>query len=168
MTIWELNANDGYNNAYLINEFGERIYEKGSFFKDLQTVLQVRNILIERFSKGFPDVMNYWGVSGSCIVSSKLKSLLEKEFADLSIQFFPCKCKQYPNVEMWILNVCEYHDVLDVKKSNCQLTNNFKEDWLIFENTHEPIVTQREFDLVQELRKNIRRPQRQEKANPFS
>jgi len=45
---------------------------------------------------------------------------------------------------------------------------NPQEDWLIFENTHEPIVTQQQFDLVQELRKNKRRPQRFEEVNPFS
>ena len=45
---------------------------------------------------------------------------------------------------------------------------NPQEDWLIFENTHEPIVTQQEFDLVQELRKNKRRPQRFEEINHFS
>ena len=45
---------------------------------------------------------------------------------------------------------------------------NPQEDWMIFENTHEPIVTQQEFDLVQELRKNTRRPQRFEEINPFS
>lgn len=45
---------------------------------------------------------------------------------------------------------------------------NPQEDWLIFENTHEPIVTQQQFDLVQELRKNKRRPQRFEVINPFS
>lgn len=46
--------------------------------------------------------------------------------------------------------------------------NNPKEDWLIFENTHEPIITQQEFDLVQELRKNKRRPTKHEEVNPFS
>lgn len=45
---------------------------------------------------------------------------------------------------------------------------NPKEEWLIFENTHEPIVTQQEFDLVQELRKNKRRPTKHEEVNPFS
>ena len=45
---------------------------------------------------------------------------------------------------------------------------NPQEEWLIFENTHEPIVTQQEFDLVQELRKNKRRPTKHEKVNPFS
>ncbi len=45
---------------------------------------------------------------------------------------------------------------------------NPKEDWLIFENTHEPIITQQEFDLVQELRSNKRRNQKQEAVNPFS
>ncbi len=46
--------------------------------------------------------------------------------------------------------------------------DNPKEDWQIFENTHEPIVTQQEFDLVQELRKNKRRLTKHEEVNPFS
>ena len=45
---------------------------------------------------------------------------------------------------------------------------NPQEDWMIFENTHEPIITQQQFDLVQELRRNKRRPQRFEEINPFS
>ena len=32
-----------------------------------------------------------------------------------------------------------------------------QDKWQIFENTQEPIISQREFDLVQELRKNKRR-----------
>lgn len=51
---------------------------------------------------------------------------------------------------------------------NKKRVDNPKEDWLIFENTHEPIVTQQEFDLVQELRKNKRRPTKHEEVNPFS
>ncbi|MCI6583430.1 MAG: recombinase family protein [Oscillospiraceae bacterium] len=51
---------------------------------------------------------------------------------------------------------------------NKKRVDNPQEDWLIFENTHEPIVTQQEFDLVQELRKNKRRPTKHEEVNPFS
>ena len=51
---------------------------------------------------------------------------------------------------------------------NKKRVNNPKEDWLIFENTHELIITQQEFDLVQELRKNKRRPTKHEEVNPFS
>ena len=51
---------------------------------------------------------------------------------------------------------------------NKKRVDNPKEDWLIFENTHEPIITQQEFDLVQELRKNKRRPTKHEEVNPFS
>ena len=56
------------------------------------------------------------------------------------------------------------------KKSykNKKTVKNPQEEWLIFENTHEPIVTQQEFDLVQELRKNKRRPTKHEEVNPFS
>jgi len=51
---------------------------------------------------------------------------------------------------------------------NKKRVDNPKEDWLIFENTHEAIVTQQEFELVQELRKNKRRPTKHEEVNPFS
>ena len=51
---------------------------------------------------------------------------------------------------------------------NKKMVYNPREDWLIFENTHEPIVTQQEFDLVQELRKNKRRPTQYAEGNPFS
>ena len=56
------------------------------------------------------------------------------------------------------------------KKSykNKKTVRNPQEEWLIFENTHEPIVTQQEFDLVHELRKNKRRPTKHEEINPFS
>lgn len=56
------------------------------------------------------------------------------------------------------------------KKSykNKKTVKNPKEEWLIFENTHEPIVTQQEFELVQELLKNKRRPTKHEEVNPFS
>ena len=43
------------------------------------------------------------------------------------------------------------------------------ENWQIFENTHEPIISQHDFDLVQELRKNKRRPRkRNTEVSPFS
>ena len=51
---------------------------------------------------------------------------------------------------------------------NKKRVDNPKEDWLIFENTHEAIITQQEFDLVQELRKHKRRPTKHEEVNPFS
>ena len=45
---------------------------------------------------------------------------------------------------------------------------NPQDEWMIFENTHEPIITQQEFDLVQELRKHKRRPQKKAEVNPFA
>lgn len=51
---------------------------------------------------------------------------------------------------------------------NKKRVDNPKEDWLVFENTHEPIITQQEFDLVQELRKHKHRPTKIEEVNPFS
>ena len=49
-----------------------------------------------------------------------------------------------------------------------KIVYNPQDEWQIFENTHEPIITQEMFDLVQELRKNKRRPQRSEVVNPFA
>lgn len=51
---------------------------------------------------------------------------------------------------------------------NKKLIENPKENWLIIENTHEPIVSQHDFDLVQELRKNKRRRQNCGTINSFS
>ena len=51
---------------------------------------------------------------------------------------------------------------------NKKRVENSKEDWLIFENTHEAIISQQDFDLVQELRSNKRKVQKCGEINPFS
>ena len=51
---------------------------------------------------------------------------------------------------------------------NKKKIDNPKEEWQIFENTHEPIINHHDFDLVQELRKNKRKIQRCGVVNPFS
>ena len=43
-----------------------------------------------------------------------------------------------------------------------------KEEWKVFENTHPAIISRETFDLVQELRKNKRRPSREGKTSVFS
>ena len=49
-----------------------------------------------------------------------------------------------------------------------KIVYNPQDEWQIFENTQEPIITQETFDLVQELRKHKRRPQKCEVVNPFA
>ncbi|MDE7302338.1 MAG: DUF4368 domain-containing protein, partial [Oscillospiraceae bacterium] len=49
-----------------------------------------------------------------------------------------------------------------------KMIKNPREEWQVFENTHEPIISQHDFDLVQELRKNKRRNQKHGEVNPFS
>jgi len=49
-----------------------------------------------------------------------------------------------------------------------KIVYNPQDEWLVFENTHEPIISQQEFDLVQEIRKNKRRLQKKDELNPFS
>ena len=43
-----------------------------------------------------------------------------------------------------------------------------KEEWVIFENTHPAIISQHDFELVQELRSHRRKMQKCEEVNPFS
>lgn len=43
-----------------------------------------------------------------------------------------------------------------------------KEEWKVFENTHPAIISRETFDIVQELRKNKRRPSREGKTSMFS
>ena len=131
MTIWKLRVNEEYNDAFLIDENGKRLYEKGIYFKEIQKSPHLRRIKIELTPKGFPDFMNYWVAQGTCIVSSKVKALIEQYFRNLSIQFFPCICEQYPDIEMWILNVCEYHDVLDIEKCTYLEGKNLKDENII-------------------------------------
>lgn len=47
-------------------------------------------------------------------------------------------------------------------------TERPREEWICFENTHEPIISQHDFDLVQEIRSHKCRPQRLPDPNPFS
>ena len=56
------------------------------------------------------------------------------------------------------------------KKSykNKKKVDNPRSEWQIFENTHPAIISQHDFDLVQELRKNKRRLQKHQEVNPFS
>ena len=52
-------------------------------------------------------------------------------------------------------------------KCNRQLKRP-KDEWMIFENTHEPIISKQQFELVQKIRSNIHRPQRVNRVNPFA
>ncbi len=52
--------------------------------------------------------------------------------------------------------------------SSKKRVDNPKDDWLIIPNTHEPIVSQHDFDIVQEIRRNRRRPQKHGEINLFS
>ena len=51
---------------------------------------------------------------------------------------------------------------------NKKLYENPKEEWLIIENTHEPIISQHDFDLVQEIRSHKRRRQKSGTVSPFA
>ncbi|MBR3025203.1 MAG: hypothetical protein IKN85_06770 [Oscillospiraceae bacterium] len=131
MNIWKVTANEGYNNAFLVDENGNQCFDAISDFMEIQNSQRIRTLKIETTDKGFPDVMNYWGTNGTVLVNSKVKDLLEKYYSGLSIQFFPCECKQDIALNFWTLNVCEYHDVLDLNKSICKKMNNIQGDEVV-------------------------------------
>ena len=119
MNIWKVIANEGYNNAYLVDSTGKQCFDPVSDFKEIIDNPPTRLLKIEVTDKGFPDIMNYWGMNGTAIVNSKLKKLIQEHYEESAIQFLPCTCSRVKDneIELWLLNVCEYHDVLDLNKS---------------------------------------------------
>lgn len=126
MTIWELGVNEDYSNAFLNGEDGRQMFENGLFFLEHRPDPHTRLIRLAVSKKGFSDIMNYWGTSGSCIVSAKAKAVIEKYFGHLAIQFFSCYNGDFPDLEMWILSVTEYHDVLDIPNCVYRTMKNLK------------------------------------------
>lgn len=51
---------------------------------------------------------------------------------------------------------------------NKKKVKNDRTEWAVFENTHEPIISEHDFELVQELRSHKHRMQKSDKVNPFS
>lgn len=129
MNIWKVIANEGYNNAYLTDNNGVQLFDPASDFKEINDSPPTRLLKIEVTDKGFPDIMNYWGMNGTIIVNSKVKNLIQEYYGELAIQFLPCICNQFKEheMELWLLNVCEYHDVLDLNKSVCKKITIYKE-----------------------------------------
>lgn len=122
MNIWKLIANEGYNNAYLIDSNGNQCFDPVAVFYEINDDPSARLIKIGSTEKGFPDIMNYWGMNETAIVNTKVKELIEAYYGVSAIQFLPCICNELKGqkIELWLLNVCEYHDVLDLNKSICK------------------------------------------------
>ena len=59
--------------------------------------------------------------------------MIQQYYGKLEIQFLPCICDQFKEheIEFWLLNVCEYHDVLDLNKSVCRTTHNLRGEEVI-------------------------------------
>ena len=133
MNIWKVIANEGYNNAYLIDTNGKQCFDPVSDFKEINDDPPTRLLKIEVTDKGNHDIMNYWGMNGTAIVNSKVKNLMQEYYGELAIRFLPCICSQFKEkeTELWLLNVCEYHDVLDLNKSICKKTHNLQGEEVI-------------------------------------
>ncbi|MBP0984732.1 MAG: recombinase family protein [Oscillospiraceae bacterium] len=55
------------------------------------------------------------------------------------------------------------------KSYKCKkMVKNTRDKWVVFEGTHAAIISQHDFDLVQEIRKHKNRPQKHSEINPFS
>ena len=100
MNIWKIIKNEGYNNAFLIDSAGKQRFDKDSDYMDIVDSPPLRTL--------------------------KTKTFIERYYGNLSIQFFPCYCSQYPKLNLWIWNACEYHDVLDVDNSVCDKIHNLQ------------------------------------------
>lgn len=133
MNIWKLIVNEGYNNAYLTDSSGIQRFDPVSDFKEINDCPRTRLLKIDVTDKGFPDIMNYWGMNGTSIVNSKVKKMMQEYYGELAIQFLPCICNQFKEheIELWLLNVCEYHDVLDLNKSICKKTHTLQGEEVI-------------------------------------
>ena len=90
-------------------------------------------------------------------------------------------CNQNAKTKRWdmatVIHILERMDYLghtvnfkDYRKSykNKKLYENPKENWLIIENTHEPIISQHDFDLVQEIRSHKKRRLKSGTVSPFA
>ncbi len=119
MNIWKIIKNEGYNNAFLIDSKGKQRFDKDSDYMNINSSPSLRTLRIDFTEKGFPDIINYWGTNGTVIVNSKVKALIERYYGTLCTQFLPCICSNYQDLELWIWNVCEYHNVLDINNSIC-------------------------------------------------
>jgi hypothetical protein len=126
MNIWKVMVNEGYNNAYLIDSSGKQRFDKASDYMTVSDRPPLRTLKIESTEKGFPDIINYWGTNGAIIVNSKVKNLIEQYYGTLSIQFLPCICTNYQDLHLWIWNVCEYHNLLDIDNSICDRIHNLQ------------------------------------------
>lgn len=133
MNIWKVIANEGFNNAYLTDSSGIQRFDPIADFEEINDNPPTRLLKIEVTDKGFPDIMNYWGMDGTTIVNSKVKKLIQEYYGELAIQFLPCVCNQFKELEteLWLLNVCEYHDVLDMNKSICYKCHNLQGEEVI-------------------------------------
>lgn len=126
MNIWKIIKNEGYNNAFLVDSSGKQRFDKAADYMSINEHPPLRILKIESTERGFPDIMNYWGINGAVIINSKVKNLIERYYGALSIQFFPCICSNYPDLQLWIWNVCEYHDLLDLDNCICDRIHNLQ------------------------------------------
>ena len=58
MNIWKIVKNEGYNNAFLIDQNGKQCFDKSSDYMEINDSPPIRKLKIEVTDKGFPDIMN--------------------------------------------------------------------------------------------------------------
>lgn len=119
-----------------------------------------------------------YGVCKIARILSEEKILIPAAYAKIKynrpIRGYEDQYKWCVNTITRMLEVVEYTGKLanfkSVRKSyKCKKrSKTSKDEWMVFENTHEPIISQHDFDIVQEMRANRRRPQKFEEVSPYS
>lgn len=74
--------------------------------------------------------------------------MMQEYYGELAIQFLPCTCNQFKEheIELWLLNVCEYHDVLDLNKSICKKTHTLQGE-VVIRSVNKYVFKKEAFDL---------------------
>lgn len=114
MIIWEVINNNEYKNYCLVNSNNEYVTDILSHFEEKQEDTSFPRIIKPLDDKPLGDIMNYSSMSGTFLVNERTKKILETHFK--KIQFFNALCYEYPQEKLFILNVFNYNDVLDINK----------------------------------------------------
>ena len=64
---------------------GIQRFDPVSDFKEINDCPCTRFLKIDLTDKGFPDIMNYWGMNGTSIVNSKVKKLMQEYYGELAM-----------------------------------------------------------------------------------
>ena len=120
MNIWKI-WTEGDHKAFIrIDEHGNETHETRYDYLDRCPKPEKRILKEVDASKTLADYMIYFSGNGTAVLSNRAKEILELNFSNEKIQFFPATCDTLIGEKLWIINVYDYVDVLDIE--NCEYT----------------------------------------------